>query len=84
MEPICPLPCSQEPVIGPYPEPEAIAKESVQFRGRVSFYDEKLLAPRPTPTLEDHPLSGLRDRLFTIAFMSVGCILHQPWWQEPR
>jgi len=27
---------------------------------------EELLAPRPTPKLEDHPLSDVRDYLFNI------------------
>jgi len=47
---------------------------SVQFRGfpceyfvtQYFFYDEELLAPRPTPKLEDHPLSAVRDCLFNI------------------
>jgi len=30
------------------------------------FYGEELLAPRPTPKLEDHPLSAVRDYLFNI------------------
>ena len=30
------------------------------------FYGEDLLAPRPTPKLEDHPLSAVRDCLFNI------------------
>jgi hypothetical protein len=32
----------------------------------VNFYGEELLAPRPTPKLEDHPLSAVRDCLFNI------------------
>jgi hypothetical protein len=28
------------------------------FRNKVIFYGEELLAPRPTPKLEDHPLSA--------------------------
>jgi len=31
------------------------------FRNKASFYGEKLSAPRPTPKLEDHPLSAVRD-----------------------
>jgi len=31
----------------------------------IRFYDE-LLAPHPTPKLEDHPLSSVCDRLFNI------------------
>jgi hypothetical protein len=30
------------------------------------FYGEESLAPRPTPKLEDHPLSAVRDCLFSI------------------
>jgi hypothetical protein len=36
------------------------------FRNRIRFYGEELLAPRPTPNLEDHPLSVVRDCLFHI------------------
>jgi len=38
------------------------------------FYGEKLLAPRPTPKLEDHPLSAIRDCLINIfaATLHVG------------
>jgi hypothetical protein len=35
------------------------------FRKKSTFYDE-LLAPRPNPKLEDHPLSTVRDCLFVI------------------
>jgi hypothetical protein len=34
------------------------------FRNMVIFYGEELLAPRPTPKLEDHPLSAVRDCIF--------------------
>ena len=36
------------------------------FRNKDNFYGEGLLAPRPTPKLEDHPLSAVRDCLFNI------------------
>jgi hypothetical protein len=46
---------------------------SVRFRGFLwyfvtsfIFYGEELLAPRPTPELEDHSLSAVRDCLFKI------------------
>jgi hypothetical protein len=32
----------------------------------MSFYSEELLAPRPTPKLEDYPLSAVRNYLFNI------------------
>jgi hypothetical protein len=45
----------------------------IKFRGLVkcfiillSFYGEELLAPRPTPKLEDHPLSAVHVYLFNI------------------
>jgi len=36
------------------------------FRNNIRFYGEELLAPRPTPKLEYHPLSAVRDCLFII------------------
>jgi hypothetical protein len=36
------------------------------FRNRIRFNGEELLAPRPTPKLEDHPLSAVLDCLFNI------------------
>ena len=32
----------------------------------IRFYGEELLAPRPSPKLEDYPLSAVRDCLFNI------------------
>jgi hypothetical protein len=63
----------------------------VKIRNKLIFYDEELLARRPTPKLEDHPLSALRDCIFTI----FAATLHiwrpsppsatwghaMPWWQ---
>jgi hypothetical protein len=50
-----------------------LPKESVQVRGSLMtfvtnlfFYGERLLAPRPTPKLEDHPLSSQRGCLFNV------------------
>ena len=36
------------------------------LRNMIRFYGEELLAPRPTPKLEDHPSSAVRDCLFNI------------------
>jgi len=58
-----------------------------------SFYGEELLAPRPTPTLEDHLLSTVRECLFNI-YSQLPTILEavppsatwwraMPWWQGP-
>jgi hypothetical protein len=33
-------------------------------RNVIIFYGKELLAPRPTPKLEDHPFSAVRDCLF--------------------
>ena len=43
-------------------------------RNRIRFYGEELLAPRPIPKLEDHPLSAVRDCLFNIfgATLNIG------------
>jgi hypothetical protein len=35
-------------------------------RNATRFNGEELLAPRPTPKLEDHPLSAVRDSLLNI------------------
>jgi hypothetical protein len=50
-----------------------LSKESVQVRGALKhfatitiFYGEGLLARRPTPKLEDYPLSAVPDCLFNI------------------
>jgi hypothetical protein len=43
-------------------------KETVceYFVTKIRFHGEELLAPRPSPKLEDHPLSTVRDCLFNI------------------
>jgi hypothetical protein len=40
----------------------------------IRFYGEELLVPRPTPKLEDHPLSAARDCLFNlfVATLHIG------------
>ena len=40
------------------------------FHNKIWLYGEELLAPRPNPKLEDHPLQSLRDCLFNI-FVAV-------------
>jgi hypothetical protein len=72
------LPRSQKPTTGPYPEPaESSLLSSCQriclgprqfetFRNTLLFYGEGLLAPHSTPKLQDHPLSAVRDCLFSI------------------
>jgi len=43
--------------------PANYPEESIQHD---TFYVEELLAPRPTPNLDDHTLSAVRDCLFNI------------------
>jgi hypothetical protein len=45
------------------------------FRNMIRFYGEELLAPRPTPNLEDHPLSAVLDCFFNIfaATLHIAC-----------
>jgi hypothetical protein len=72
MEPECSSPHSQEPATCPYPEQIIKSYQRISpgprlcivFRNMVIFYGGKLLAPRPTPKLEDHPLSAVRDCIF--------------------
>jgi hypothetical protein len=51
-----------------------LCQNSVQFRGpswhfisSLFFFGEELLDPLPTPKLEHHPLSSVRDCLFSIS-----------------
>ena len=41
-------------------------RQVFMFRNKVSFYGDESLAPRPTPKLEYHPLSAVRDCLCNI------------------
>jgi hypothetical protein len=92
----CRMPCPSHP---PWLDHSNYAWRRVQvIRGFVNvfvtslfFYGEEFLAPRPTPKLEDHPLSAVSDCLFNIFAAS----LHNwrasppsatwgramPWWQ---
>jgi len=36
----------------------------VTFHNKLVLYGQELLAPRPTPKLEDHPHSAVRNCLF--------------------
>jgi len=72
------LPCSQESA--------SILRPCVTFRNKIFLYGEDLLASRPTPKLEDYPLSAVRDCLFNI-FATILPPPHatwgraMPWWQ---
>jgi hypothetical protein len=57
---------------------QPFSKMSVRFRGLcvwfvtcLSFYGEELLAPRPTPKLEDHPSLAVRDCSFNICLATL-------------
>ena len=65
------LPHSQVPANCPCPEPYQSISPGPRlclwiFRNKIPFDNDELLAPRPTPKLEDHPLSAVRDCLFNI------------------
>jgi len=92
MEPDCSLPQSQVPATCPHLEPARFSPLLTLhqiintgpgltlwlFRNMICFYGVELLAPSPTPKLEDHPLSAVRDFLFNIfaATLHIGVILH--------
>jgi len=44
------------------------------LRNKATFYVDELSTPRPTPKLEEHPLSAVRDGLFNIfsATLNIG------------
>ena len=42
------------------------------FFNEASFYGEELSTPLPTPMLEDHPFSAVRDSLFTATLLIGG------------
>jgi hypothetical protein len=49
-----------------YPKNQSMSEASCEFCNKIIFYGEELLAPRPIPKLEDHPLSAVHDCLFNI------------------
>jgi hypothetical protein len=53
------------------------------FRNMVIFYGKELLAPRPTPKLEDHPLSAVRDCIFAATLHIRRPFLHPQPEDEP-
>jgi hypothetical protein len=67
MEPEGSLPHSQEPATCPHPKNQSRSEAlcCVSYHGNF-FYGEELLAPRPIPNLEAHPLSTVRDCLFSV------------------
>jgi hypothetical protein len=77
MEPEGSLLHSQEPANG--------SEACVWFVTCLSSYGEELLAPRPTPKLEDHLLSAVRDCLFSIlaATLHIWRPLHYPQPEDP-
>jgi hypothetical protein len=55
----------------------------VTFRNIKNFYGEGLLAPRPTPKLEDHPLSAVRYCLFN-TFAATLCTRRTSLHPQPE
>jgi hypothetical protein len=60
----------------------------MNFRKKLIFYGAELLAPGPTPKLEDHPLLAVRDCLFNISSirnlrMSHAVVTRDPPNMEP-
>jgi hypothetical protein len=47
------LPRSQVPATDPYPEPDVSSPSCVTVREKLSFNGRELLAPRPTPKLQN-------------------------------
>jgi len=84
MEPRGTLPCSQE---------HNSSKTLCKISQGGFFYGERLLAPRPTPKLEDHALSANSDCLFNT--FTAALHIWRPslpswtrgrtmqWWQGP-
>ena len=71
MEPESSLPYSQLPAICPFQRKHLAYEYFLTF---FFFHGEDLLAPRPTPKLENHPLSAVRDCLFNlfVATLHIG------------
>ena len=51
---------------GSLPHSQVLATSLWMIRNMIRFYAEELLAPRPTPKLEDHTSSAVRDCLFNL------------------
>jgi hypothetical protein len=66
MKPEGSLPHSLEPATCPYQRISPRPRPCEVFRNMVIIYGEELLASRPTPKLEDHSLSAVRDCLFNV------------------
>jgi len=61
------LPHSQVPATCPCPKPNYQSRSEafcVTIHNKIRFYGKELLAPCPTPKVEDHHLSAIRDCLF--------------------
>jgi len=54
------------PIFASYQRTSPITRSCKVFRNTVNFYGEELFAARPATQLEDHPLSAIRDRFFSI------------------
>jgi hypothetical protein len=54
------------PLLRSYQRIIPTSRQQFIFPNMKRFYGEELLAPRPTPKLEDHHMSAVRDCLFNI------------------
>ena len=62
------------PATCPYPEQSASPEPRLSvwtFRNKICFYGKELLAPRPTPKLEDYTLSAVRNCFFNILAATI-------------
>ena len=64
----CPIPKSHFPfqLLMLYRRISPDPRQMYPFRQKASYYREELLAPRPNPKMEDHPLSAVRDCLVNL------------------
>jgi hypothetical protein len=53
------------------------------FHNKLLFYSKGLIAPRPTPKLEYHPLSAVRNCLFNILIATL-CIWRPSLHPQPE
>ena len=54
------------PLLRSYQKISPFPRHQFMFRNIIRFYGEELLAPRPAPKLDDHPLSAIRNCVFNI------------------
>ena len=64
------IPCTKShvplPLLRSYQRISPGPRHMYLFRNKAGFYGEDLLAPHPTPKLENHPLLAVHDCLFSM------------------